>query len=110
MFSETDDVEAWLTEQPDPDLTDPDNPEWTKEDFARARPADEVLPPEVLAAFPRMVKRLGRPPSPERKAEVKLRLDRDVLSAWRASGPGWQTRMNEALRRAMPAPVAAPAA
>lgn len=30
---------------------DDDNPEWTAEDFARARPAAEMLPPEVLAAF-----------------------------------------------------------
>ena len=99
-------TERWLASQPEPDLTDPDDPEWTEEDFARARPLEEVLPPEVIAsAFPRMAKRLGRPPAaPEaKKAEVKLRLDPDVLAAWRASGPGWQTRMNEALRKAMPA-------
>ena len=32
---------------------DDDNPEWTAEMFAKARPAEEVLPPEVLAAFKR---------------------------------------------------------
>ena len=30
---------------------DPDNPIWTEEDFARARPADEVMPAAVLAAL-----------------------------------------------------------
>lgn len=85
---------------PDPDLTDPDNPEWTAEDFARAK-GPESLPPEVLACFPNTLKRLGRPPSPAPKQAVKLRLDPDVLERWRASGPGWQTRMNDALRRAL---------
>lgn len=32
-------------------MVDDDNPEWTKEDFARARPATEVLSPKVVAAF-----------------------------------------------------------
>ena len=97
-------MERWPASQPEPNLTDPDNPAWTEADFARAL-GPEHLPPEVLAAFPNTAKRLGRPPAaPEvKKAEVKLRLDPDVLAAWRASGPGWQTRMNEALRKAMPA-------
>ena len=30
--------------------TDPDNPEWTREDFARARPAKDVLPPDLYQA------------------------------------------------------------
>ncbi len=80
---------------------DDDNPTWTKEDFARARPAEE-LPPEVLSHFPNTLKRMGRPPSENRKEAVNLRLDPEVLAAWRASGPGWQTRMGEVLRGAMP--------
>lgn len=40
----------------------------------------------------------GRPVSSVTKEQVAIRLDRDVLSAFRAAGPGWQTRMNEALR------------
>jgi hypothetical protein len=45
--------DAWKAQRrrDEPDLDDPDNPEWTAEDFARARPASEVLPPEVIAAF-----------------------------------------------------------
>lgn len=81
-----------------PVVFDDDNPEWTDADFARARPAAEVLPPEVLAAFG---KPRGRPPGSE-KERVTIRLDRDVLERFRAGGPGWQTRINEALRRAAP--------
>ena len=44
--------------------------------------------------------RRGRPPSPTRKQSVKLRIDPDVLAIWRASGPGWQTRINDTLKRA----------
>lgn len=43
----------------------------------------------------------GRPPLPEgaTKVAVKVRYDQDILAAFRASGPGWQTRMNRALRQ-----------
>jgi uncharacterized protein (DUF4415 family) len=77
---------------------DPDNPEWTEEDWAKARPAAEVLPPELYAALVRRPR--GRPKAAQTKVEVKLRLDPDIVDAFKASGPGWQTRMNEALRRA----------
>ena len=40
----------------------------------------------------------GRPVSSVTKEQVAIRFDRDVMSAFRAAGPGWQTRMNEALR------------
>jgi uncharacterized protein (DUF4415 family) len=44
----------------------------------------------------------GRPPLRFGKAAVKLRIDVDVLARFRAGGPGWQTRMNEVLRRHAP--------
>ena len=86
----------------EPDLTDPDNPEWTEEDFARARPGREVLPPEVLEAWARFQKKAGRPKgsTTSNKSLVSLRIDNDVLAKFKASGPGWQTRINEALRKA----------
>jgi uncharacterized protein (DUF4415 family) len=81
------------------DLSDPENPEWTAEDFARGvRP--EELPPEVLAAFPKTRVR-GRQQSAI-KRPISLRVDADVLERYRATGPGWQGRMNDALRKAMP--------
>jgi uncharacterized protein (DUF4415 family) len=45
----------------------------------------------------------GRPKSETTKAHVSLRLDRDVLDRWRASGPGWQARINDVLRKAVDA-------
>ncbi len=73
---------------------DDDNPEWTKEMFARARPAEEVLSSEVLAAFKRT---RGRPVKAAPKIRVAVRLDPDVVEHFRATGPGWQTRINDAL-------------
>ena len=72
-----------------------DSPEWTKEDFARARPFAEVFP-ELAAAI-----RRGRGPNkaPTKKL-VSLRLSPDVLNHYRSKGPGWQTRIDDALRKA----------
>lgn len=44
--------------------------------------------------------RRGRPPLPNPKQAVKLRLDVDVLAAYRKTGTGWQTRINTDLRKA----------
>lgn len=90
-------IEAELEALPDPDLNDPDNPEWTKADFARAAPA-EALPASILAAFPKtQMNRGGRPRAANPKPAVNLRLDVEVLDHLRRSGPGWQTRVNKAL-------------
>jgi uncharacterized protein (DUF4415 family) len=78
----------------DPELHD-ENPEWTKQDFAKAKPAPEVLPPEVIAQFKN---KGGRPRIENPKQAVKLRIDADVLAKFRESGPGWQTRINGILR------------
>jgi len=75
-------------------LADPDNPEWTEEEFRQARPFAEVFP-ELAASI-----RRGRPPVSNPKKQVTLRLDTDVVERFRAGGPGWQSRMNEALRKA----------
>jgi uncharacterized protein (DUF4415 family) len=77
--------------------SDPDNPEWTEEDFARAKPFAEVFP-----ALAEEIRRNmgGRPKSPNPKIAVSLRLDRDVVARFKQDGPGWQSRMNAALRRA----------
>jgi len=44
--------------------------------------------------------RRGRPPLPNPKQAVKLRLDAEVLAAYRKTGSGWQTRINADLRKA----------
>jgi uncharacterized protein (DUF4415 family) len=82
-----------------PELIDQENPEWTDEDFRQARAAAEALPEllgEEVAA--EMLKPRGRPKAAKKKAHVNLRLDGEVLDAFKATGRGWQTRLNEALR------------
>ena len=83
----------------DPVVFDDDNPEWTDADFAKARHGEDVLPPALVAA---LVKNRGGRPRGSGKEQVSLRVDRDVLDRFRAAGPGWQTRMNDALRTAAP--------
>lgn len=104
----SDEEEARLQEQI---AKDPDNPELTEEELAQMRPASEVLPPALYAALTRP---RGRPKAAETKQEVKLRLDRKAVEAFKRSGPGWQTRMNDVLVRAAKsldraAPAARPA-
>lgn len=77
---------------------DPDNPEWTDADFARARPASEVLPTEVFAGLLAMKRPPGRPRVEQPKVFTGIRLDADVLAGFKADGKGWQTRINEALK------------
>jgi uncharacterized protein (DUF4415 family) len=77
--------------KPDGESTwvDPDDaPELTEEYFERADwyHGDKLI-------------RRGRPKSASPKQQVTLRLDADVLEGMRATGPGWQTRANEALRK-----------
>jgi uncharacterized protein (DUF4415 family) len=84
--------------KPDPELTDDENPEWTDETFAKARPAGEVLGEAFIARA-----RRGRPRSAAPKAEVKIRIDAQVVEHLRASGPGWQTRVNAELVAAIKA-------
>ncbi|MEQ5843012.1 BrnA antitoxin family protein [Paraburkholderia acidicola] len=62
---------------------DPDSPEVTREQMA------EMQPRRV---------RMGRPPADVTKVATSIRYDRDVLEAFRSTGDGWQTRINEVLR------------
>ena len=54
------------------------------------------LTEEMLAGA--RVKKGGRPISPNPRKLITLRLPADVIERWRATGPGWQTRMAERLR------------
>jgi len=53
---------------------------------------------ELNAAMETYRTKRGRPAGSGTKEQVAIRLDRDVLAAFRATGAGWQTRMNAALR------------
>lgn len=87
---------------PKPHNTKPgtDNPEWTAHDMAMARPASELLPdlfsPAQVGALltPR-----GRPKAEVTKVRVRIRLSPEVIEHFKASGSGWQTRIDAALRQ-----------
>jgi uncharacterized protein (DUF4415 family) len=83
----------------DEPIVDSENPEWTEEDFARAKSIFEI--PE-LADLAALVRKGGRPllPSEVRKRRVTIMLDPDVIEHFKAGGKGWQTRVNAALRKA----------
>lgn len=77
--------------------SDPDAPEATDTQLAQARPFTETFP----ALAEKMRKHVGgRPKAANPKVAVSLRLDPEVVSRFKAQGPGWQTRINDALREA----------
>lgn len=81
-----------MKKRPNPEMVDEENPEWTDEMFAQAKPFSAL--PSPLKA-----KLRGRPKSPNAKVAISLRLPRETLARWRATGPGWQTRMKKRLSR-----------
>ncbi|MCJ2042894.1 BrnA antitoxin family protein [Methylobacterium sp. J-059] len=76
---------------------DPDEaPPLTQAELTEMRPAHEVHSAEVFAALT-SVRRRGRPLATNKKVPVTIRLDAETVTAFKAMGPRWQTRMNEAL-------------
>ena len=59
----------------------------------RFRPANEVLPPDLLKVLG-----VRGPQKTPLKQPTTIRFDADVLAALKATGRGWQTRVNEAMR------------
>jgi uncharacterized protein (DUF4415 family) len=72
-----------------------DNPEISPDEMASAKPFAEAFP--HLSESIRRAR--GKQKSPTKQL-ISIRLDREVLDAFRATGEGWQGRMNEALRKA----------
>jgi uncharacterized protein (DUF4415 family) len=75
-------------------VPDAENPEWTREAFRAGRRVEDV--PELA----RILRKHRGPQRAPTKVQISLRVDRDTLAAFRAAGRGWQSRMNDALRRA----------
>jgi uncharacterized protein (DUF4415 family) len=88
----------------EPKFFEEENPEWTAKDIGDARPAAEVLARLIGDTATRELFRRGRgrPPKQDRKVNQTLRLDADVLEAYRRRGRGWQTLINQVLRENMP--------
>jgi len=92
------------TKQPVDDsygVPDADSPEWTAEKFARSirfEQLPEHLRNKLSAIQETSRKRRGLQKAPT-KQPVTIRLSPDVLSVLRAKGRGWQTLVDETLRR-----------
>ena len=80
--------------KPNPYLIDEENPEWTEEDFKRAVPSRLIHPDWAEASEQR---KRGTQKAPVKQA-ISIRVDKDVLATFKATGTGWQKRMNAALQ------------
>ncbi|MFC3075876.1 BrnA antitoxin family protein [Shinella pollutisoli] len=76
-----------------------DNPPLTQEEIENLRPAKEVLPPAFFKALGQARKAKGRPRTVLTKRSVTIRLDPDLVDHYKATGKGWQSRMNDDLRK-----------
>jgi len=82
------------TKRADRQAGGPENPEWTREEFARAVTFDKL--PSRLRQ--KISSRARGPQKAPRKVPVSIRLSLDVVEGFRASGAGWQGRVDEILR------------
>lgn len=80
-----------MNKKPNPEQTDADNPEWTPGMFNQAVRLDGL--PASLQG-----KLRGRPKAATTKERITIRLSPEVVGAFRSTGPGWQTRVDAALR------------
>jgi uncharacterized protein (DUF4415 family) len=88
-----------MARKPDPEMIDEDAPELTDAELAEMRPAADVLPADFYAMVTKRPR--GRPKAERIKVPVTLRLDQEIIEAFKAKGPGWQTRMNAVLKEAV---------
>ena len=77
-------------------MKDRDNPEWTDADFDRAKPFKEVFPEQHKAWRKR-----GRPALEKPKVHINFRLAQDVADGIRATGRGYNARVEKVLRDAL---------
>ncbi len=76
---------------PNPELIDEENPEWTEAMFRESKTAAQL--------FPQLLKNQHEMKTTQvNKISETIFFDADILSAFRATGNNWQLRMNEALR------------
>ena len=78
------------------DWDDADSPELTDDQLAQGRPFAEVFP-DLMDSIRRS---RGRPALANPRKHISLRLDPDVIDKFKATGKGWQGRINEVLKNA----------
>jgi len=72
-----------MSNKPDPELIDEENPEWTAAMLKEAKTAAELFPQLIQS---------------QNKVSTTIEFDADIISAFRTTGNDWQQRMNNALR------------
>ncbi|HEY1612699.1 MAG TPA: BrnA antitoxin family protein [Rhizomicrobium sp.] len=82
-------------------VPDDDRPEMTAAHFVAGKSLKKEMPDVVEA----MKRGRGRPKIEDPKERVSLRLDPKVLAAYKATGEGWQSRINDVLARALYQPT-----
>lgn len=82
-------------------MTDNQNPEWTENRLAQAKPAKEVLPESFFQEIKKLRGQRGAQKAPK-KVPVSLRLDAEIVEAYKATGKGWQSRINDVLLNNLP--------
>ncbi len=78
-----------MNNKPNPELIDDENPEWTETMFSESKTATEL--------FPHLIKK-SKNESKISSTQVSLIIDYDIISVFRATGRGWQKRINNALK------------
>jgi uncharacterized protein (DUF4415 family) len=73
------------------------NPDWRDPDDA-----PDLSAPEWIARMQAQPVKRGRPIAEAPKTSTTIRLDQDVIAYFKAGGPGWQSRINQALRSLIP--------
>ncbi|MBI4741502.1 MAG: BrnA antitoxin family protein [Betaproteobacteria bacterium] len=79
-----------MSKRPNPESIDDENPGWAEADFKAAVSFSEL--PESLRT------KLRGPQKTPTKERITIRLSREVVERFRASGDGWQTRVDAALK------------
>ncbi len=78
----------------------PDTREWLAADFAEAQPAKVFFDPATYAQLTRLKRKPGErgPQQAPTKVATTIRLSPEVMAAFKATGTGWQTRIDAALK------------
>ena len=78
----------------------PDTREWLAADFAEAQPAKVFFDPATYAQLTRLKRKPGErgPQQAPTKVATTIRLSPEVMAAFKATGAGWQTRIDAALK------------
>lgn len=82
-----------MNKKPDPEMIDEDNPEWTEEMFRTA-----LRFHELPVGLQKKLRGVRGPQKKPVKVQTAIRFDADVIEALRATGKGWQTRVNDVMR------------